>query len=206
MPDLFFAGLVLGLAAGVSPGPLLTLVFLESLRKGIGAGVRIALAPILTDAPIIAATLWLLGSIGRNSTLLGLISLIGGFYLLWLAWENLPGGEIPTTAGADLPSSLWKGVLVNLLSPHPYLFWATVGGPLMAKGFALHGWGVTAFLAGFYLFLVGSKIFLAVIVGRSRALLPLSFFRTAHRLLAILLVVFAIVLLRDSWRFLLSTT
>ncbi|NLV24444.1 MAG: LysE family translocator [Deltaproteobacteria bacterium] len=202
MPDLFFAGVVLGLASGMSPGPLLTLVFVESLRKGSGAGIRVALAPVFTDAPIIVATFWIVSQIGSNPILLGLISLAGGSYLLWLAWECFSAKEFPEAKDSLFSSSLEKGVLVNLLSPHPYLFWISVGGPMMAKGFARHGWGVAAFLAGFYLFLVGSKIFLAVAVGRSRALLSPSLLRTANRLLAIALAVFALLLFRDSWRFL----
>jgi len=45
-------GLGLGLAAGASPGPLLTLVVSSTLARGFGAGLRVALAPVLTDAPI----------------------------------------------------------------------------------------------------------------------------------------------------------
>ena len=51
-----FAGLVLGLSGGLVPGPLLTLVASETLRHGAAAGIRVALAPLLTDAPIILAT------------------------------------------------------------------------------------------------------------------------------------------------------
>ena len=202
MVDLFGAGLVLGLAAGISPGPLLTLVILESLRGGLAAGVRVAFAPLVTDLSIVVATLWLLGGIGRNPILLGLIALLGGCYLLWLAWEGFSGPDLSAPFPSAPSASLWKGVLANFLSPHPYLFWALVGGPLMAAAWPRHGWGVTAFAAGFYLLLVGSKVAVAVLVGRSRSHLPASLFRGANRLLAFLLLVFALILFRDGWRFL----
>ena len=202
MAELFVAGMVMGLAAGFSPGPLLALVIGESLRRGTGAGVKVALAPVLSDAPIIVATLWLLSTIGRNQTLLGLISLAGSFYVLRLAWESISAWQFPTGATSLPPFSLWKGVLVNLLSPHPYLFWAGVGGPLMTRGFARHDLGAAAFLAGFYLFLVGTKILLAVIVGRSRTFIPPRVMQTINRLLAILLVIFAVFLFRDAWQLL----
>ncbi len=46
-------GILLGLSAGVAPGPLLTLVVSETLSGGVGAGVRVALSPLLSDLPII---------------------------------------------------------------------------------------------------------------------------------------------------------
>lgn len=56
---MFFitAGAALGLSAGFSPGPLLTLVLTETLHHGVKAGIRVALAPMITDAPIIVLTL-----------------------------------------------------------------------------------------------------------------------------------------------------
>jgi len=46
-------GLTLGLSAGITPGPLLTLVITASLRRGWAGGLQVALAPLITDAPII---------------------------------------------------------------------------------------------------------------------------------------------------------
>jgi len=54
-----FTGLMLGLTAGVAPGPLLTLVVSQTLRYGVREGIKIAIAPIFTDLPIILAALWM---------------------------------------------------------------------------------------------------------------------------------------------------
>ena len=63
------AGLLLGLSGGLAPGPLLTLVASETLRHGARAGISVALAPLLTDAPIILATLWLLTRIFHKTAI-----------------------------------------------------------------------------------------------------------------------------------------
>ncbi|HRY44622.1 MAG TPA: hypothetical protein P5164_11830, partial [Thermoanaerobaculia bacterium] len=41
--------------------------------------------------------------------------------------------EAPERLLRAAPQSLRKGVIVNLLSPNPYLFWMTVGAPAMRR-------------------------------------------------------------------------
>ena len=59
-------GTVLGLSAGFAPGPLLTLVISETLQHDIKSGIKIALAPIITDLPIIILTLFILSKLIKN--------------------------------------------------------------------------------------------------------------------------------------------
>ena len=54
------AGVVMGLSAGFSPGPLLALVLSHTVRYGVREGVKIALAPLLTDLPIILVSMLVL--------------------------------------------------------------------------------------------------------------------------------------------------
>ena len=56
-------GLTLGLAAGISPGPLLTLVITRPLQHNKTEGIKIALAPLFTDAPIVIISIFLLSLI-----------------------------------------------------------------------------------------------------------------------------------------------
>ena len=57
MNSLLMSGMLLGLSAGLSPGPMLTLVVSQTLRHGIQEGVKVAFAPLLTDTPIVIACL-----------------------------------------------------------------------------------------------------------------------------------------------------
>ena len=65
------SGVVFGASAGLSPGPLLTLVIRETLRHGTKEGLKVAAAPLLTDAPIIALSLLVLARL-ENARLTGL--------------------------------------------------------------------------------------------------------------------------------------
>ncbi len=57
MTAFLLQGIVLGFAAGISPGPMLGLVISQTLRYGWRAGNLVALAPLFTDIPIIGVVL-----------------------------------------------------------------------------------------------------------------------------------------------------
>lgn len=193
------AGVVLGLSAGLAPGPLLTLVVAETLRHGISAGVRVALAPLLSDLPIILLTIFVLDKISNVAPLLGIISLCGALLLLHMAYQSLRTGEIPAPHAAPrTTASLRKGVLVNALSPHPYLFWLTVGGSYLSPPSASDTAAPALFLIGFYGSLIGAKLLLATLVERARLLAKKAWLTRIFRLLAILLCLLALTMARQG--------
>lgn len=200
-------GILLGLAAGLSPGPLLALVLSQTLRHGPREGCKVAFTPLLTDAPLILVAVFFAARLAEMRFLLGIVSLAGGLFVLYLAWESLRPGNHPDTATAvNLPRSWSKGLLTNLLSPHPWLFWLTVGAATLATALAQHWIAAVLFLFGFYLLLVGSKVLIAVLAGRSRRLLTGPGYRLVLRLLALLLGIFALGLFGKAFKYLSSHT
>ncbi len=191
-------GLILGLTAGLSPGPLLTLVVSETLQHGFRSGAKIALAPIITDAPIVIVTLLIATQLSDIDSLLGVISLIGGCYVLYIAYESTRQKENEHRQRQPSHRSLVKGVLANALSPHPYMFWLSIGAPTVAKSIDVSIAAPVLFIGCFYLFLVGSKILLAALVGKSRFLLSGSPYIYTMKFLALTLGIFGIVLFLDG--------
>ena len=51
MIGALLVGIGFGFSGGVAPGPLHTVIMTTSLQRGFAAGSRIAVAPLLTDAP-----------------------------------------------------------------------------------------------------------------------------------------------------------
>ena len=88
------AGIVLGLSAGLSPGPLLALVMAHSLRHGSREGAKVALAPLLTDLPIILIAVLILKQFSSIQIVLGVVSIIGGLFVTYLAYESLRTNQI----------------------------------------------------------------------------------------------------------------
>ena len=93
-----------------------------------------------------------------------------------------------------------KVIFTNLPSPHPWLFWLTVGAAILASAMAQDWLIAVAFLFGFYLRLVASKVLIALIAGRSRNLPAGLPHRVVTLVLAALLALFALLLFRGGLR------
>ena len=192
------SGVILGLSGGLAPGPLLTLVISETLKHSIKEGIKISLAPLLTDLPIVLAAVYSLSRLSDIEPLLGVIAICGAAFLIYLGYESL------SFKGADLsvdqvrPQSLKKGVIANFLNPSPYLFWFSIGAPIVLKASRISLFSALLFVLGFYLLLVGSKIIVAVLTGKSRQFLKSSRYIYTIRFLGILLLAFALLFLWDG--------
>jgi threonine/homoserine/homoserine lactone efflux protein len=192
------SGLLLGLSCGLAPGPLMTLVLAQSLRHGSREGCKVALAPLVTDLPIILAAVAVASRAAEYQKVIGTLSIAGGLFVLYLAVDTIRPLREESNVADTRPRSWFKGILANLLSPHPWLFWMTVGAATLAKAMAASWLAAAAFLVVFYLLLVGSKLLLALAAGRSRDFLNGRPYRLIMQVLGILLGVFALLLLFDG--------
>ncbi len=198
----FLAGCVFGLAGGFSPGPTTTLIVAQSVRFGVVEGLKVAIAPALTDAPIIIVAVLLVGQLARFEPVLGIISILGASFLLYLAIDSLRarGAEIDDTLVE--PRSISKGFITNLLNPHPYMFWFVIGAPKLLEAAGISTLSAVLFVAGLYLCLIGAKILVAVLAGRSRSFLTSRGYMTVNRILGLALAVFAVLFCRKGLRLL----
>lgn len=156
------------------------------------------MAPLITDLPIVTTALLVLIRLADFRAVLAAISILGGLFVLYLAYENMRSKRVRIGIEGAEPRSLRRGVIMNVLSPHPYLFWFTVGGPTVLKALEQNTSSAAAFIGAFYLLLVGSKIVLALLAGWSRSFLAGRVYVYTMRLLGSVLCLFGIVLLRNG--------
>ncbi|WCJ61178.1 LysE family translocator [Fontisphaera persica] len=202
MSEIVAAGLVLGLSAGFAPGPLMTLVLMQSLKHGVKEGLKTSLVPLMTDLPVILLSLWFTAQASRLRPLLGVISLAGGLFVLRLAWQSLRPSLPAEDASTEPPRSWQKGLVTNFLSPNPWLFWFTVGAATVLKARQV-GWdAVLVFFVIFYLLLCGIKALMAVVAGKGRAFLRGRAYRLVLQTLGVALAVFALSLFWEAWKYL----
>ena len=130
--------------------------------------------------------------------MLGILSIAGALFIAYLAYESI------TIKGVDLnletikTQSLKRGVITNFLSPHPYIFWMTIGAPTVLKAYNINLLSAIFFLLGFYALLVGSKIIVALLVDRSKSFLKSSAYIYIIRTLGFILLIFAALYIRDA--------
>lgn len=215
--EALWIGLSLGLVAGFSPGPLLTLVIASTLQRGTTAGLRVAAAPLVTDLPIVLLSIWLAGAVPER--LLHGLALVGGAFVIYLGTEiwrdaaatslsDIRAGERGVVQADSEPTDsqpgakeLWQASLVNLLSPHPWLFWIGIGGPQTVGLWRQSGAGAAVgFLFLFYFGLVGSKMLIAIAMGQGRSVLGDAAYRRILQTCAVVMWLLGAWLMVDGLR------
>ncbi len=174
--SLFTQGATLGFSAAASPGPFQAFLFAQASRHGVRRTLPLALAPLVSDVPIVAVILLALTRVPEG--FLRVLEVAGGAFLLWLAWGSwrtlgeTGGGAGSREAGAG--GSFTRAVVVNAAGPGPWIFWSTVCGPILAEAWRAGPWRALAFLFGFYGVLVGGKAALVAIFGLAGRIGPRS--------------------------------
>jgi threonine/homoserine/homoserine lactone efflux protein len=168
------AGAGFAFAAAVQPGPFQTYLLSEALARGWRRTLPAALAPVLSDAPIVAIALLVLvrvpGELVRFLHLAGAVFL---FYLArgaWRAWRqnDLVGEPEP---GSDRRTFL-KATLVNFLNPNPWLGWTLVMGPMFLTGYREAPSRGIALIVSFYVTMVVCLVGLITVFASARRLDP----------------------------------
>jgi len=195
-------GIVVGLAAGLSPGPLITLVVSETLKNGKKEGIEVAISPLISELPIILFVLLVLSSVGGNFLVLGAISLIGALFLIYLGLSNLRADVKESRKHFGRNGALLSGVTTNLLNPNTYMFWLTIGGPRILDSLQVDISMAIFFVIGFYTMLVGSGTVVAMFVAKSKTLVKGENYAHIIRVLGIVLIVFGLIFVRDALEFL----
>jgi threonine/homoserine/homoserine lactone efflux protein len=186
-------GAGIGFVAGVSPGPVLTLVVGETLRGGWARGAAVATGPLLADGPIVVLAVVLVGQLPAE--LVPALSFVGGIFLLYLATTMLLNARTAQRPGADRPNvrrGLLTGLLARALSPNPYLFWMLIGAPTLV---AANTTEAAAFVIGYYASIVGSNVGLAIVLHRWIAVFSAGVYRQVLFVSGLLLAVYGVVLL-----------
>ncbi|MFZ0544724.1 MAG: LysE family transporter [Candidatus Promineifilaceae bacterium] len=173
-------GLSYGFTAAGSPGPMQAFLLSQTLKNGWLKTLPAALAPLISDGPIIVLVLFILAQVPEAG--LRLIRIAGGLFLLYLAWGAYKNFRQAATDRAEIEpdsstQSLLKAALTNFLSPVPYIFWSTALGPILLEGWQESPSFGLAFLLSFYGMLIGGfalTILLFDLLGRFPPIIPKS--------------------------------
>jgi threonine/homoserine/homoserine lactone efflux protein len=172
---LFLQGLTLGLSAAAQPGPFQAYLLAQSVKNGAVRTLPVALVPLVSDPPVVATVLAVLAQVPAG--LLRVLQIAGGAIVLWLGVGVLRAARAGSVARADegrpgAPRGFWRAVLVNLTNPNAWIGWSVVMGPIASAAWRGSPARALAFVAGFYLFLVGGNVLLVLLAARASRLGP----------------------------------
>ena len=167
-------GIGFGFAAASQPGPFQTYLISQALTRGWKRTLPAALAPLISDGPIILICVLVLSQF--PDWLQRVMYIAGGSFILYLAygafksWKNYDEAiAIPDVASHQ---TILKAAMTNALSPGTYIFWTLVTGPILLKGWRETPINGIGFLVGFYVTLVAGLAAVILFFGISQKLGP----------------------------------
>lgn len=197
-----FSALILGIVGGAIPGPMLTSAFTESLRKGFTGSLRVIFNALIAETIVAASILGIFFSFHIPFAVFSIISLIGAVVLVWFSLQVWKIRKI-NDKGKIFS---FKRIFLLTVSNGPFwIFWITVYIPqafLMQQ--KIIG-GQFLFLLMFELGWLVSTVGLTFIFSWFRPLLTKGNFTSiTFKILALILLFFALKLATESITFLIS--
>jgi threonine/homoserine/homoserine lactone efflux protein len=167
-------GIGYGVAAAAQPGPFQTYIISQTLARGWRRTLPAALAPLVSDGPIIALVLIVLSQV--PDWLQQALYIASGLFILYLAYGAFTAWRDHDAASqvvdATNRQSLLQAAMMNAISPGPYLFWSLVGGPILLAGWRESPTNGIGFLLGFYAAMLVCLSGLTVLFGTAKQLGP----------------------------------
>ncbi len=166
-------GLGFGLAAASQPGPLQTYLITQALTRGWKRSLVNALAPLVSDGPIILLCVSILSQI--PDWFQRFLYIGGGTFILYLAYGAFKSWRDFDVNAPQLESKisgLPRAAMVNALAPGAYIFWTLVTGPILVAGWRESPVNGIGFLAGFYIAMIGTLAAIIIVFGTASKLGP----------------------------------
>jgi len=168
-------GITYAFAAAVQPGPLLTYIISQTLKKGWRSTLPAAFAPVISDIPILILILFLLSTM--PDSFIFILRIGGGLFLLYLgfrafkSWQEFDAEQ--TILNESGQQTLFNAVFVNLLNPAPYLGWSLILGPIFIEGWKLAPINGIAMIIGFYVTMILTLAGIIILFGFARKMGPM---------------------------------
>ncbi|HSB96396.1 MAG TPA: LysE family transporter [Spongiibacteraceae bacterium] len=198
-PELFITGFLLSISLCLDIGIVNVALIDTTLQKGPRAAALFAIGSCIGDLIYAVASLFGIGLLLQYDSVRLLLNTVGVAVLLAMAWlalrAALTSGPATTTSakiGSDKSflSLFFYGLSITLASPSAIIWFAAVGGSLIAQSGAHTSFDIFALLSGFFCASAGWCVFVigAAVYG-GRALGP-RFQQGCHLVSALLFLYF----------------
>jgi threonine/homoserine/homoserine lactone efflux protein len=176
MTNILWLGILLGVGAAISVGPIFVTIIQEAATRGFAASFRVIIGSAVADLVLLVPALaftWIIKEVANASFWVGLV---GVAFFVYLAVEALRDAHRMWSTNS-IPQakpgwSFWKGLFGNLANPLSWTFWLVTGTPTMLHAYEGGGWGgLVLFTVTWFVVASGLEAVIAIVVARSRQLI-----------------------------------
>jgi L-lysine exporter family protein LysE/ArgO len=208
LSDGFFLSLSLCLDIGIANVAIISLTLSHGFKPGFVLGLGSCVGDLVYAALALAGMAALL----QFDAVRWVVWIGGAMVLLFLTWKMAREALNPVTAppvegaadgSAPRPShvtSFLRGIMLAVSSPSAILWFAAVGGALIAKTGATGTASASVFLAGFLLGGLGWTFFICTLASHGRKRAGTGLLRACHVLSAALFAYFSYSVIVDGYR------
>lgn len=147
MIAVFFLSLFVGFSGAIVPGPLFVVTLTQALSYGWAAGIWLVLGHIIAEFMLICILKAGLGTVLQRPIITKIIGLVGGAVLLYFAWMMISVLFTPhaathashTAMALSTTALIIQGVVLSVINPYWYLWWATAGVGMIGTQVQKHG-------------------------------------------------------------------
>lgn len=176
MFEVVWLGVLLGVGAAFSVGPIFVTIIQEAATRGFGASFRVILGSATADLVLLIPALLFSWLIAQVAAAVFWVALVGAGFFVYFAVEAYRDARRLWRAEQQInpPNgwSFWKGVIGNLANPLTWTFWLATGTPTMLFAFNSSGWpGLLLFTLVWFVVASGLEALIALAVARSRRII-----------------------------------
>lgn len=196
LAGIFISSFLIALSGAIVPGPVLSVTISESAKGNFWAGPMIVLGHGLLEIALIVLLVTGFADFINNTKLLGVISTLGGIYLLWLAFLMLNdvrhvkikiNGERHMWGGP-----VFAGIVTSLANPYWIIWWATIGLGYVIVSMRFGLIGITVFFLGHILADLSWYSMVSFIVSRGKNFISGRIYGRIISICAFMLIFFGI--------------
>ncbi len=202
---IFFSSMLIGFTGALMPGPMFSVCVSESYKKGFLAGPVMVLGHAIPE--LCLAILFALGlnRFLEDKAVVGVISVLGGAFLVWLAFsvfgEARQGITVDLTVKQDVGwGPLVGGLWSSVSNPGWIVWWATIGAQYIVLSLKHGIIGMVVFFAGHEMADLIWYSSVSFLVSRGRGRIPDRFYHAVLYACSALVLVFAVMFILNGIR------
>lgn len=171
MGEILWLGVLLGVGAALSVGPIFVTILQEAAARGFWAAFKVILGSATADLVLLVPALafaWVMTAVAEAQVW---VSAVGAALFLVFAAQAVRDSRVLWRGGGGAPIegwAFWKGVASNLANPLTWTFWVATGTPSMLRAQEVGGWlGVALFTVTWFVVASGLEAVIAFAVAGS---------------------------------------